>query len=201
MESVIENKKIKFFTYDELLELIENLSSQGIVTGNNQSEDYLQTTQMNLHRIKRIQKKAALTDSLLTELKAIKRKQIWYVFVEGWCADASQNIPYLNLMANFSDNIELKFLLRDENEEIMNNYLTNGAMAIPKLVSFDAKTNSEIGVWGPRPAEIQNKMLKFKKDFPEVNKATFLGELQKWYTKDKGFSIQEEFINLFQKWK
>lgn len=201
MESLIQNIKTQFYSYEQFVEKVEELASKGLVTGNSQSEAYLQTTIMNLHRIKRIQKKGVLVESLKNALKENSRKQIWYVFVEGWCADASQNIPFLHLFAEYSENIELKFLLRDENEELMNMYLTNGAKAIPKLVSFDAETKDELGVWGPRPANIQAMVFDFKKEYPKVGKADFLSNLQKWYAKDKGFSLQEEFVSLLNKWK
>lgn len=201
MESKIENKKIQFYSYNEFVSKVEELSSQGLATGSNQSEIYLQTTLMNLHRIKRIQKNATLLEGLKESLSSNTRKLTWYVFVEGWCADASQNIPFLNLMASYSDSIELKFLLRDENIELMERYLTNGAQAIPKLVCFDSETNEELGVWGPRPTKIQDKVVEFKKNNPKVEKTEFLSNLQKWYAKDKGGYLQEEFVNLLGKWK
>ena len=35
------------------------------------------------------------------------------------------------------ENIELKIVLRDENEELMNEFLTNGSRSIPKLIVLD----------------------------------------------------------------
>lgn len=201
MESKTQNKQIEFYSYNEFVHKVETLASQGLVTGDNQSEIYLQTTKMNLHRIHRIEKKVVLIDALKNALDLNTRKQIWYVFVEGWCADASQNIPIMHLISEYANNIELKFLLRDDNDELMEQYLTNGAKAIPKLVCFDAITNEELGTWGPRPVKIQQMVIDFKKEFPEVPKTEFLAKLQKWYTKDKGVSLQEEFVSLLSKWK
>ena len=67
--------------------------------------------------------------------------------IEGWCGDGSQILPYLAKMAHESNNIQLKILLRDENPEIMDQYLTNGSKSIPKLISVDSE-DEEIFTFG-----------------------------------------------------
>src|SRR5215217_2298139 len=57
------------------------------------------------------------------------------VISEGWCGDAAQILPILNKMALASDKkIDLRIVLRDENDELMSQYLTNGGKAIPKVI-------------------------------------------------------------------
>ena len=141
------------FTYQEYRNHIDNLFEQGKTTGENQSESMLHYTKMNIQRMKRWEKKFVIGKVLKTKLESLETPQTWVVLTEAWCGDAAQNMPLLHLAAEGSDKIDFKVLLRDENTEIMNDYLTNGGMSIPKLVIFEGE--NEIGTWGPRPAPLQ----------------------------------------------
>jgi Thioredoxin len=46
-----------------------------------------------------------------------------------------------------SDNIETSYLLRDENLDLMEQFLTGGARSIPKLIAVDAGTLEVLGTW------------------------------------------------------
>ena len=103
-------------------------------------------------------------------------------------------------MANYSDNVEAEVVLRDENEELMNRYLTNGGKSIPISIIIDKETGEELGHWGPRPVEAQKMVIGYK-NTPETNRPSyddFVQEVQKWYNNDKIESIQKEFIEKFQ---
>ena len=69
----------------------------------------------------------------------------------GWCGDAAQILPVINKMAEVSDKIDLRIVLRDDNENLMNLFLTNGTKSIPKLIIIDKATNKVINDFGPRP--------------------------------------------------
>jgi hypothetical protein len=43
----------------------------------------------------------------------------------------------MNKIAKLNDNIDLKVVLRDQNKELMNQFLTNGNKSIPKLIMID----------------------------------------------------------------
>ena len=190
----------QLFSYSEYLTMVNTLAEQGVVTGDVQSEDKLATTKVNLHRIARLDKKAKLTPELEESIAQITANWTWYVIVEGWCGDASQSLAYIAKMADANPNIELKLLLRDDNPEIMNAYLTNGGKAIPKLICKNNETGEELGNWGPRPQNIQDQVNALKAEGPDVFKANFSKKLPLWYGKDKGKSVQEEFVHHINKW-
>ncbi|SEI10622.1 Thioredoxin [Halobacillus karajensis] len=76
------------------------------------------------------------------------------ILTEDWCGDAMLNIPIFLRMAE-SGHIPVHFLRRDENLELMDQYLTNGvSRSIPKIIFIDA-TGHEISHWGPRAPELQ----------------------------------------------
>jgi hypothetical protein len=139
--------------------------------------------------------KTLYLDSALAASAAKATPQVWWVFSEAWCGDGAQNIPVLQKIAEASDGkIELRLLLRDENQDLMSRYLTNGSRAIPKLVSI-ADTGEELFTWGPRPLPAQQLMAEWRRvpnnrSFEDIEK-----ELHLWYARDKGISLQKEMLS------
>ena len=81
------------------------------------------------------------------ELQSKKLRAI--VLTEDWCGDAMLNVPILLRIAEKA-NIDVRMLLRDENLELMDQYLTNGkARSIPIFIFID-ENGEEVGKWGPR---------------------------------------------------
>ena len=187
------------FTYRQYRELIDKLLERGRTTGDKDSEEIIHYTRMNVQRMKRQDKQISLNESLKEKLKNLGSDWIWLVITEGWCGDAAQNIPVINKMAGAVPNIELKFILRDEHPEIMDQYLTDGSRSIPKLVCLDAESLEEIGTWGPRPAVIQEKAMQWKDD-PEISKEEWAEKLHKWYADNKTEEQQKEFEQLIEEW-
>ncbi len=194
------NTATQLYNYKEFKALVNSLMAEEKVTGNTQTESLLETTKMNMHRMLRIEKTAKLNDDLLKALNNVNTKMTWYVITEGWCGDGSQNLPVLAKMAESNPNITLKFLLRDENPEIMDAYLTNGGKSVPKLICINDNTGEELGTWGPRPQKIQDKVVAFKKENVDAPKSIFGKNLHLWYAKDKTQALQEEFVEMLNAW-
>jgi hypothetical protein len=83
-------------------------------------------------------------------------------------------------------------LFRDENPDLIDQFLTNGSRSIPKLICLNARTGEELGAWGPRPAELQRMVMTYKADPQDVSHDEFMGRVQLWYAKDKTASLQHE---------
>ena len=184
-------------SYSEYRKLVSDLLLEGKSTGNEQSEDLIHYTTLNETRMNRLDKTIKITDENSRKLKSLDSEYIWLVISEGWCGDAAQLLPIINKMALQSDNIDLRIVLRDENEELMNLFLTNKSKAIPILIVVDKKTGSVLGNWGPRPKGAADLIVDYKKQFGVVDE-TAKNNLQLWYLHDKGLSTQEELINLMQ---
>jgi hypothetical protein len=73
----------------------------------------------------------------------------------------------------------------------MNEYLTNGGMAIPVVILAD-ENYEPIDYFAPRPKEAQELMLKMKAD--DTPKDEISTELQKWYNSDKGAQTIQEIM-------
>jgi Thioredoxin len=194
----MRNHVEKALTHAEYMNLIDNLLAEGKTTGENQSEDYVHFGKLNRQRIKRLEKTIHLNESLVKTAQNVERKMIWLSITEGWCGDAAQNLPAIQKIADESPNIEMKYLLRDENLDLMDKYLTNGGRAIPIVICLDANTYEELGKWGSRPKAAQDYFLEMKSK--GLEKAEMMENLQRWYNADKEQSLQAEFENLLKDW-
>jgi len=180
----------KAYTYSEYRELIHKMREQGMATGGNSTEAYLNYTDLNNNRMDKWDKRFELSEDLKAALDAMDHKERWVILTEGWCGDAAHSVPMIAKMAEYSTNIKLEILLRDENLTLMDQYLTNGGRSIPKLIRFDEQ-GQELGTWGPRPEAAQQIMTDGKAAGRE--KADITIDLQKWYARDRGATINAEF--------
>lgn len=97
------------------------------------------------------------------EIKDKKLRVI--VLTEDWCGDAMLNIPILLRLAEATD-IQVRMLLRDQNLELMDQYLTNGkSRSIPIFIFIDENGN-EVAKWGPRAKKIQQFVNSASKKLP-----------------------------------
>jgi hypothetical protein len=197
MNNDIENSLSKSISYSSYRKLVSDLLEEGKSTGPNQSADLLNYGLLNDKRMSRLDKKISLKEGTIFALKSIKAKQTWLLITEGWCGDAAQILPVINKMSLESDAIDLKIVLRDENEELMNQFLTNGNKSIPKLVVL-SETNEIVSSWGPRPSIATNMVNEYKEKNGGLD-ADFKRDLQVWYNKNKGENIQEDVIAFLEK--
>ncbi len=185
-------------TYSEYTSLIDRLIAEGKSTGPKQSESLYKYSLLNRQRMRRIEKTTELGVSLKAALRDNARPMIWLVLTEGWCGDAAQSVPVIERIASESENIEARYVLRDENPELMDAFLTNGARSIPKLIALDASDLSVIGTWGPRPAAGQAYFEELRG--ADVGKELLTEKMQRWYNQDKQRSIIEDFEGLLKTW-
>ncbi len=185
------------FTYESYINHIKRLLCENKTTGNNQSEKNIYFTRLNLRRALRIEKTTVISDELKNETAKINEPVIFLVIAEAWCGDVVQSLPVIQKIAKTNPLIQLKIILRDENESVMNEFLTNGAKSIPVCIIISKSDYRVIGKWGPRPAPVQLMVKEYKKTkaitYDELTK-----NIQLWYAKDKTRSIQKEFQQLLE---
>ena len=155
--------------------------------------DYINYTKLNESRQKRWFKKGDLLSTTKDALSTIKEHQHWIIITEPWCGDASHNIPWIIKMAECNPLISYEIQLRDSEPFLINEYLTNGGKAIPKVIVRD-KDGNDLFVWGPRPKNAQSLFLELKNKNSDSEQQKIA--LQNWYNENKGEDIQNEFIQL-----
>jgi len=196
MKALIQQRLAKSYSYQEYRKLVSDLVAKGKSTGPNQTEDLTHFSMLNVKRMDRLDKKIELSEDTILRLQKLDKKQLWLVLTEGWCGDAAQNLPVIEKMAKQSSHIELRLILRDENPEVMNLFLTNGAQAIPKLISFDEELNV-LFTWGARPSIATQMVTDYKAKHGKLD-PEFKKNLQVWYNKDKGQNVQSDVVTLIE---
>lgn len=194
MKQIIQESLAKGLSYQEYRSLVTELLSEGKSTGPTQTESLFHYSTLNEKRMNRLDKTIRLTEDTLSSVHALDKKTTWLVLSEGWCGDAAQTLPIINKMASESEQIDLKIVLRDENEELMNHFLTNGGKSIPKLIALD-QNNEVINSWGPRPTTATEMVNAYKEKHGGLD-ADFKRDLQVWYNKDKGLDTQKDLLDL-----
>ncbi len=198
MINTIQKALQNSFSFAEYRKHIANLITRGKSTGHEQSDDLLHYSELNETRMNRLEKTIVVLPEIINNLQLLDKKYIWLVLSEGWCGDAAQIVPVIHKMAEVTDKIELKIALRDDNDELMQHFLTNGGKAIPKLIVLDAETLEVVADWGPRPTGAKQLIIDYKATHGIIDETAKI-ELQKWYLHDKGVSIQQEIVEMHER--
>lgn len=189
---MISNYK-KPISYSEYVAYSEECVLNKTSSGSYVDEDRVQYTKLNVSRMKRLDKTIKLTECEEQKFKDLP-KQTWLVITETWCGDAAQTLPILNKIASINTNIDLQIVFRDENIELMNNFLTNGTQSIPKVIVFN-ESNEVVTTFGPRSNAATKLVQEYKEKFGKID-AKFKKDIQVWYNKDKGKSIIQDIFEL-----
>ena len=145
--------------------------------------------------MKRWDKTVKVSDEAKSTIENSNRKMTWLVLTESWCGDAAHIMPVINKVVELNDNINYKVVLRDENETLINEFLTNGGKAIPKLIIIDEETQEVVNTFGPRPSVATQLVNDYKAEHGKLT-PEFKEDLQRWYNKDKGQSTIEDLVGL-----
>lgn len=196
MDKTIGKALFNSHSYIEYRKIVTDLLHENKSTGNEQSEALTNYSSLNEARMHRLDKTMKIVPEVIASLQALQHEYIWLVISEGWCGDAAQLLPIFDKMAEQSEGkIELCIVLRDENEELMNQFLTNKAKSIPKLILINKATSGALAHWGPRPNGAVELIANYKKEHGVIDE-TIKTDLQMWYLHDKGLSTQSELIDM-----
>jgi hypothetical protein len=170
------------YSYATYRQLIDEVVAQGKTTGPQQSEELTAFTALNIQRMSRLDKTVKLLPELSTAAASLSGSYIGLV-IEA-VAQAS------------AGHLRTAYVLRDDNLDLADEYLTNGSRSIPKLVVLRADTLTEVLHWGPRPAEAQALLLKLKAE--GMAHDDFIREIHAWYAHDRTQATQRELLALVQ---
>ncbi len=185
---------VNSMSYSKYREMVSTLIDERKSTGDNQSEDILHYSKLNEARMNRLDKKTVISSEVLQKMMGLNKNYIWLLITEGWCGDAAHIVPVINKLASISKSVDLKIVLRDENDNLMKMFLTNGSKSIPILVVLDESNLKVLGNWGPRPEGASNLIASYKGQYGKIDD-TAKTEVQLWYNNDKGESIQNEIAD------
>ncbi|MBJ7880073.1 thioredoxin family protein [Gelidibacter salicanalis] len=186
------NSSMFYADYRSLMgELVETHSTTGL----DPSVDMVGYTILNEQRMKRWDKTLKVSVEAQEKIASFKGDVTWLVLTESWCGDAAHVIPVINKVAELSPNIDLKLVVRDENEDLMQQFLTNGGKSIPKLIMIDNGSGEVLDTFGPRPTSAAKLVEDYKAEHGMITEE-FKEILQAWYNKDKGQNTIEDLLTI-----
>ena len=198
--SVISDYLNKTISFEDYLQLTKDILEEKMPrTGIYSNDSTFRYTLSNLERMNRVMQNIVLNQKLYNALSELKEEWIWVVISEPWCGDASWGTSALAMIAQCSDKIDFRILLRDAYPEMIKQYHTNGSESIPKLICLRKNDLFEMGTWGARPQVLQQLVMDFK------NSANFdyresVRKIHTWYAEDMTRSTQQELYELVKQW-
>jgi hypothetical protein len=192
----IENHFLeKSLSYDDYIALTKELVANNKTTGDEQTEELLEYTKLNLQRINRLDKTAVLSNPLSTIIQNWKSPLTILVITEAWCGDVAQQLPWFQKISILNPLIKIKTILRDDNPELMNRYLTNGKSKSIPVVLFLNEHNEELYKWGPRTKVLGDLLNGWTA--ANIEKSEKYKNIHTWYAQNKGVDLQDELVEIF----
>ncbi len=183
------------YTYPEFRALVASLAADHRTTGPEQSPGLIRYTDQNQAHLDRAYT-VPLLPALVEKLQNLPHAEQWLVLGEAWCGDTAHALPVLaHLAAESAGRVALHVVLRSEHPDLMATHQTNGKNSIPKLIRRDAATGTELGTWGPRPAEAQVLSNQLHSD-KSLHTNEIVKSMNAWYAKDNGQAMQQELLAL-----
>ena len=147
------------------------------------ADEYISAMNVNKDGMDSIIEKFSLSNEEVDQLKVHKAKGLKAIaLTEDWCGDAMLNNPILLKIAE-EIGMEVRFLLRDQNLELMDQYLTNGTSRAIPIYIFINQNGEEHAVWGPRAKEIQIMVDNERSKLPSQEQLDFKEQQSGMYKK------------------
>lgn len=137
------------------------------------ADEYINSMTRNKDEMLTIYEGYKLTDEDHRKLEPLREKELRVIaLTEDWCGDALLNNPILLRIAEVAG-IDVRFVLRDQNLELMDQYLTKGISRSIPIYIFINQEGKEIGVWGPRAPKMQDLVEKGLALLPDQDSPDF----------------------------
>lgn len=116
------------------------------------------------------------------------------IIAQEFCGHCMLDVPIMYRLAE-ETNMSVSVFIRDDNLELMNQYLTNEKRIIPIFV-FINEAGEEVAKWGPFAPEVKKFMDDSKKDMPRKDDPKFEAAFQSLIEKvGTTFKYEEKYWN------
>jgi hypothetical protein len=123
-------------------------------------EQYIAQMTRNRERLEETERQTTISDADLAFFRSLPQPLETLVLAEDWCGDVIANLPVLGKLAKETGKFNLHIFLRDQNDDLMQQFLNQGIYkSIPVFAFFDPSLR-QIGVFIERPAaftELRNR--------------------------------------------
>ncbi len=162
-------------SYENYLHSLRDILKANKIGTTDPGHHCIQDTRLNFHRMKRTFRTLVVDEELKDLLLNIDKRLLWMVIFDGKYGDNTQIIPALAKIAQQSEKIEMRVLLKNEYPDLTKQLFQEDDR-IPKLICIDPDQFTELGIWEP-----------------DTPKALFSD-------KSEQESIQKEINSLLKKW-
>jgi hypothetical protein len=115
--------------------------------------DYIDRMTVNRERFVRALDAITITPADRALLARLGGPRKILVITEDWCGTSLMHVPFVAKLVETDPSIELRVFLRDENPDVMDEYLKKGRYrSIPVFAFFDADMNELARFTEERPA-------------------------------------------------
>lgn len=182
------------YSFEDYLENIEDQLEEQIELDD--PKELVPYFAINLKQSREIRKNFRYNPGMEKKAKSYDADLKFLIISEGWCEDASQIVPIVDRLAE-TIGVECKFVFRDENIELMEEYNTNGSHSIPIVIGVTPE-GDEAFRFGPRPAQAMIYTNRFKKDPDKYSREDFEEDLDRFYLENHGQDIISEILELIE---
>jgi hypothetical protein len=127
-------------------------------------QDFRAQMTRNQERFDTNERKVEIDPADLAVFKALPRPLHVLVLAEDWCGDVIDNLPVIGRLAAESGKLDLRIFLRDQNPDLMDQFLNRGEFrSIPVFAFFDDQFR-EIGRFIERPDSVTERRARFRRE-------------------------------------
>ncbi len=136
-----------------------------------------------------------VSEALLDRARRITGTWRILAVAEDWCSDSVNTAPYLALLTEQADGIEMRIIDSEAGREIMETHRTpDGRAATPTILILDEEF-TQVGCWVERPADLQTWALENRSKLEDEE---FLDRKMAWYREDGGEATVSEILGLIE---
>jgi len=154
---------------------------------------YRYYSKYNLERQERVENDWIPSDTFSQAALAIPKGLTFLFITDDWCIDSAYSLPMLQKVASERPDLDLIIGLKDDNLELLDRYLTDGARSIPKLVIFNSD-GVELAVWGPQPEAI--RLIRKNLIDSKAEGSVVSGTTIEWYAEQGIGEVEKELTHL-----
>lgn len=152
----------------------------------------LNKDQKDLHKL--YKRRAEIDEAAVEAIRASGLHNI-LVVTEPWCGDSLAIFPVVAELFTEAG-CEIRIILRDEQTDLIDQFLTDGGRAIPMVIVLDEEFNERFH-WGPRPEQAQLIVTGHKAAIAagEIEKAEIHKKVRAFYARDHGKATVSELVS------
>ncbi len=186
---MIKNYWHKAISFDEYMNVaVERFENP------EENDEHQEYYELGIQRMHRTLKTYKPDEEQLQTLKSKHFNGKILIISEPWCGDASAAVPAVYQFFEAAGN-KARIFLRDSDQTLIDQYLTNGTQSIPKILILNEDFSVK-NVWGPRPKYGLELLKKFKENPETYPREEFYNDLQVYYAKNRGKDTINEILNL-----